>query len=170
MDNDKKQELVNENLTELFELPKQSRTIEQTRQSIIRATDNSTSTKDDMINNHIDQKLQQQPVPKKKGRGGARPNSGRKVGSRVKLSATDILEEIAKRDVPFAEGLAEDYAKARQSGDLMVIQRYQQMFLNKLIADKQEMDVTSNGQTIGASFNFAHTELPEWQDDTPTKH
>ena len=115
-------------------------------------------------NNQINQ------LPRKKGRGGARPNSGRKLGSTVRLSGADILNEIAKHDVPFAEGLAEDYAKARQSGDMHVIQRYQQMFLNKVVADKQELDVTSNGKTIGASFTFPSLELPDWKDEQPIKH
>jgi hypothetical protein len=91
-------------------------------------------------------------VKKKPGRGGARPNSGRKVGSTVKLSAADVLAEIAKQDVPFAVGLAQDYIRARQSGDMHVIQRYQQMLLAKVIAYKTETDNNSNGQTIGASF------------------
>ena len=41
-------------------------------------------------NNQINQ------LPRKKGRGGARPNSGRKLGSTVRLSGADILNEIAK--------------------------------------------------------------------------
>ena len=103
-------------------------------------------------------------VKKKTGRGGARPNSGRKVGSTVKLSAADVLAEIAKQDVPFAVGLAQDYLRARQSGDMHVIQRYQQMILAKVIADKHETDITSNGQTIGASFTFPTKELIDWKD------
>jgi hypothetical protein len=103
-------------------------------------------------------------VKKKPGRGGARPNSGRKVGSTVKLSAADVLAEIAKQDVPFAVGLAQDYIRARQSGDMHVIQRYQQMLLAKVIADKTETDITSNGQTIGASFTFPTKELIDWKD------
>ena len=154
---------VNENLEKLFDLPK---TVDETRKNIVRVSDKEPIP---LENNQNLQNPEEEAKPKKKGRGGARPNSGRKVGSTVKLSTADILAEIAKRDVPFAEGLAEDYARARQSGDLMLIQRYQQMFLNKVIADKQEMDVTSNGQTIGASFSFPTTELPEWQDG-PTKH
>jgi len=103
-------------------------------------------------------------VKKRTGRGGARPNSGRKVGSTVKLSAADVLAEIAKQDVPFAVGLAQDYIRARQSGDMHVIQRYQQMLLAKVIADKTETDITSNGQTIGASFTFPTKELIDWKD------
>ena len=102
-------------------------------------------------------------VPKKKGRGGARPNSGRKVGSTVKLSAADVLAEIARQDVPFAVGLAQDYVRARQSGDMHVIQRYQQMLLAKVIADKTETDITSKGEALGASFTFPTKELIDWR-------
>ena len=115
-----------------------------------------------MDNNQILQTIPEE-LPKKKGRGGSRPNSGRKVGSTVKLSAADVLAEIAKQDVPFAVGLAQDYIKARQSGDMHVIQRYQQMLLAKVIADKHETDITSNGQTIGANFTFPTTELIDWK-------
>lgn len=110
-----------------------------------------------MNNNQINQKQH------KKGRGGSRKGAGRKVGSTVKLSAADVLNEIAKHDVPFAVGLAQDYVRARQSGDMNVIQRYQQMLLAKVIADKTETDVTSNGHTIGANFTFPTTELDDWK-------
>jgi hypothetical protein len=111
----------------------------------------------------IDNQTVQSVPPKKKTMGGARPGSGRKVGSTVKLSAADVLKEIAKLDVPFAVGLAQDYARARLSGDMNVIQRYQQMLLAKVIADKHETDITSNGQTIGANFNFPVQELIDWK-------
>jgi len=97
-----------------------------------------------------------------KGRGGKRPNAGRKPGSRVKLSAADILKEIEKTDKPFAKGLAEDYKKARQSGDPQVVQRYQQMILSKVVADKQELDVTSQGKSIVPNFEFTQEETPDW--------
>ena len=100
----------------------------------------------------------------KKGRGGSRPGAGRKPGSRVKLSGADILKEIAKCDKPFAQGLAEDYKQARQSGDMQVIQRYQQMILSKVVADKQELDVTSQGKSIVPNFEFKHEEIPEWNE------
>ena len=146
-----------------------SRTISHLSQNIIRTQVNDNmeelfNMEHDpvpMVDNQILQKTE-----KKKGRGGARPNSGRKVGSTVKLSATDILAEIAKRDVPFAEGLAEDYARARQSGDLMLVQRYQQMFLNKVVADKQEVDMTSNGQTMNVGFTFPAIELSAWKNES----
>jgi hypothetical protein len=44
-----------------------------------------------------------------------------------------------------------------------VIQRYQQMLLAKVIADKHETDITSNGKTMGAAFTFPTTELIDWK-------
>jgi hypothetical protein len=124
--------------------------------------DSLTNTLDmaPMVDNQI---LQPAEPIKKKGRGGARPGSGRKVGSTVKLSAADVLAEIARQDVPFAVGLAQDYIRARQSGDMNVIQRYQQMLLAKVIADKHETDITSNGHTLATAFSFPSSELDDWK-------
>ncbi len=142
------QNLVNENMENLLELQPGS-TEKESKQAI---------------------KEKRAPyATKSPGRGGARKNSGRKKGSTQKLSGASILDAIASIDIPFEEGLALDYKRARDEGDLNVIQRYQTMILAKVVADKQELDVTSNGQTIGASFSFPTTELPEWSNE-PTKH
>lgn len=94
--------------------------------------------------------------------GGARPGAGRKKGSIQKLSAQSILHEIAKRDKPFAIGLAEDYHKARISGDQNLVVKYQQMILNKVVADKVDVDHTTLGQPIQTIFNFPQKELVDW--------
>lgn len=151
-----KQQMVNENLEQVFEM---SSTVGDKMKNIIKP--------EPMKNN---QNQAEEPTPKKKGRGGARANSGRKVGSTNKITAATLLAEIAKCDIPFEQGLAEDYMRARQSGDLQLVQRYQQMFLGKLLAEKTETDITSNGQTIGASFSFPSVELPDWQNEQNTKH
>ena len=132
-------------------------------QNVVNDSLTNTFELEPMDDNQNLQKAETSIIKKKPGRGGARPNSGRKVGSTVKLSAADVLTEIAKQDVPFAVGLAQDYIKARQSGDMNVIQRYQQMLLAKVIADKHETDITSNGRTIGANFTFPTTELIDWK-------
>lgn len=94
--------------------------------------------------------------------GGPRKNSGRKVGQRQKLSALTILQEIAKRDKPYAVGLAEDYHAARTSGDLNLAHKYHQMILNKVVADKIDVDHTTMGQPLTAMFKFPQKELPDW--------
>ena len=133
-------------------------------QNIVNDSLGNTFEMEPLDNNQNLQTPEISVVKKRTGRGGSRPNSGRKVGSTVKLSAADVLAEIAKQDVPFAVGLAQDYIKARQSGDMHVIQRYQQMLLAKVIADKHETDITSNGKTIGAAFTFPTQELIDWKD------
>lgn len=146
-----------------------ARTIKDLTKNIIRTeTIKSLENTFDMAPSTTE-KQSEKPKVKASGRGGARKNSGRKVGSTQKLSGASILAAIADADVPFEIGLAEDYARARAQGDLMVVQRYQQMFLNKVVADKQEVDMTSNGQTMTMGFSFPTTELPEWNDGT-TKH
>lgn len=104
-------------------------------------------------------------------RGGPRPNSGRIPGSKNKISAKAILAEIEQRDVPFEQGLAEDYIRARRGDDLNIIVKYQQMLLNKVIADKTELDVTSGGEPFKAIFTFQPVELPDWRSaPTNDKH
>jgi hypothetical protein len=104
--------------------------------------------------------------PKAK-RGGARPGGGRKKGSTQKLSSQTILAAIAQVDKPFAEGFAEDYHAARMGDDKHLLQKYQSMILNKVVADKQEIDVTTLGQSLHNNFNFPAVELPDWKPNLP---
>jgi len=94
--------------------------------------------------------------------GGWRPNSGRKKGSTQKLSAQSILQEIAKKDKPFAAGLAEDYHNARMGDDKHLVAKYQQMILNKVVADKVDIDHTTKGESLNTKFNFPREETVDW--------
>jgi hypothetical protein len=106
--------------------------------------------------------MENNQIQPKKGRGGKRPGGGRKQGSTNKLSAQTLLHEIAKRDKPFAIGLAEDYHNARISGDRHLVMKYQSMILNKVVADKVDVDHTTMGQPLTAVFNFPQKELSDW--------
>ena len=145
---------VNENMENLLDIS--TPTIQDKMKKIIRSKDKEVVPLENNQNNQLE-------VPKKKGRGGARVGGGRKLGSTQKLSATSLLDAIAKIDVPFEQGIAEDYYTARQSGDMNVIQKYQSMILSKVIADKQELDVTSKGEQLGIQLVFNPVELPEWK-------
>lgn len=103
-------------------------------------------------------------LSKKKGRGGRRNGGGRRLGSTNKLSAQTLLQEIAKIDKPFAIGLAEDYHNARLSGDKHLVVKYQNMILNKVVADKVNVDHTTLGQPLTAVFRFPQKELQDWND------
>jgi hypothetical protein len=39
--------------------------------------------------------------------------------------------------------------------------------LNKVVADKQEIDVTTLGQSLHNNFNFPQVELQDWQQTMP---
>jgi hypothetical protein len=103
----------------------------------------------------------------KKKAGGVRPGAGRKKGVTQKLSAQTILAAIEQCDKPFAEGFAEDYHAARIGDDKHLLQKYQSMILNKVIADKQEVDITTLGESLHNNFSFPTVELPDWQNTVP---
>jgi hypothetical protein len=93
----------------------------------------------------------EQTVTEQKGQnGGVRPGAGRPKGSPNKITGSTLLAEIEKRDVPFAQGLAEDYIRARQTDDRHLVLKYQQMIMNKVIADKVEVDVTDQNRLLEA--------------------
>ena len=84
------------------------------------------------------------------GHGGARSGAGRPRGSPNKITGSTLLAAIAERDVPFAQGLAEDYIAARSGDDRHLVLKYQQMIMNKVIADKVEVDVTDQNRLLEA--------------------
>lgn len=88
---------------------------------------------------------------KKSNWGGARPGAGRPPGSLSKISAKLLLESIDERcGKPFAEQLAINYTRAIEENNNMLVAKYDQMFLDKLVADKSQVDITSDGQAISA--------------------
>ena len=102
---------------------------------------------------------------KKSSRGGARRGAGRKPGSTNKVTAVALLEAIEKLDKPFEQGLAEDYIRARLGDDRNLVQKYQAMIVNKCIADKTEVDLTTAGQAIIPTLVFQPARLPDWSND-----
>jgi hypothetical protein len=118
----------------------------------------------DTVNTEVTETTQTTPVIKKrKGPGGPMPGSGRKKGSTTKLSAERILNQIENTcGKPFEELLAEGYQLTIIACDMPARQKYEQMILNKVIADKQELDVTTLGQSLNNKFVFPQKELPEF--------
>ena len=99
--------------------------------------------------------------------GGRRPGAGRKKGSTNKLSGDNILQAIKKQTgKPFEQLLAEGYHASILACDMPVRQKYEQMILSKVVADKHEIDHTTLGQSMNAVFNFPQQELPDWSDST----
>ena len=96
-------------------------------------------------------------------RGGVRANAGRKAGTTNKISAVGILQAVQKEcGKPFEQLLAEGYHQTILDNDMMSRQRYEQMILSKVVADKHEIDHTTLGESLKANFNFEQKELPDW--------
>lgn len=97
--------------------------------------------------------------------GGSMPGAGRPKGSKSKLSSQTLLAAIKKETgKPFEQLLAEGYHASVLAMDMPVRQKYEQMILSKVIADKHEIDHTTLGQSMHAVFNFPKQELPDWTD------
>lgn len=98
-------------------------------------------------------------------RGGRKPGSGRPKGATSKLSAKSLLDQIQKTTgKPFEELLAEGYHMTILACDMPARQNYEKMILNKVVADKHEIDHTTLGKAMTNTFTFPTKELPEWQE------
>ena len=99
----------------------------------------------------------------KKGRGGYRPNSGRKKGAAEKIRASVILNEIYKTNKrSFAQILVDELNKSIINGDTKLTAQYLTWIGNKVTADKVDVDHTTMGQPLTAVFQFPERELPDW--------
>jgi hypothetical protein len=99
----------------------------------------------------------------KSGHGGLREGSGRRAGSTNKLTASALLKALDDvLGVPYERQLANNYLNALHE-DRHLVQKYDQLFLSKVIADK--IDITSNGETLQVpTLNFAPKEIPDYVD------
>jgi hypothetical protein len=105
-----------------------------------------------------------QKQPKK--RGGARPGSGRPSASKTKISGTSIMAALEKHlGRSYEDQLALNYAICQAKDDRAMIAKYDQMFLNKVVGDLANLDVTTGGEAIKGAFTFLPQELKDWTDD-----
>lgn len=97
-------------------------------------------------------------------KGGRRPGAGRRKGSLSKISGERILKAVEKQcGKPFEQLLAEGYHATIIACDISARQQYEKIILSKVVADKHEIDHTTMGQSLHASFSFPTKELPDWQ-------
>jgi hypothetical protein len=85
--------------------------------------------------------------------GGARPGSGRPKGSGNKLTIDKLLAAVdTKLGHPLEDQIAENYVRALTEPKLA--HAYEQMFLNKVMADRQqiEIDETTSVESRQAAF------------------
>lgn len=87
----------------------------------------------------------------KRGWGGSRPGAGRPKGSGNKIRLEDLLDSIEKQTgANYAEQLASNYASALTREDWKMVNDYDKAFLNKIVADKQEIEVTESEDVVQA--------------------
>ena len=81
--------------------------------------------------------------------GGARAGAGRPKGTGNKIRLEDLLDSIeVKVGRSYAEQLAENYAGAVQRSDWARVENYDRAFLNKVVADKQEVTTVEGPDAV----------------------
>ena len=106
-----------------------------------------------MLNKIMQSNIKNTTPPKKKSstRGGYRPGAGRPKGTTNKLRIEDLLGSIETQlNMPFAQRIALNYVEAISRGDTAGVRDYDKILLGKLVADKQELEVTNTQDAVEA--------------------
>ena len=83
--------------------------------------------------------------------GGARPGAGRKKGSGVKVKVEDLMLDVElAANMPFTKRVAINYVGAIERKDWARVENYDRAFLNKIVADKSEVEVVEGDAAIEA--------------------
>ena len=98
-------------------------------------------------------------------RGGARAGSGRPKGSTNKITPEEMLTDFKKTvGVSFHSFISQQIKKAADEDNSELVSKYLLGFSKYLIQDKQEIDITSNGNTVGVAINIAPKETGDVYD------
>lgn len=85
----------------------------------------------------------------KKKIGGAREGAGRPKGGTNKISAKELLETAEKViGKPFIQSLLEGYQDTITENDRRTRVVYEKMIIDKIISDKQEVEITNPEEAI----------------------
>jgi hypothetical protein len=83
--------------------------------------------------------------------GGFRPGAGRKKGSGVKVKIEDLMLDVElAANMPFTQRVAINYVSAINREDWSRVENYDRAFLNKLVADKAEVEVIDTEDAVTA--------------------
>lgn len=117
-----------------------------------------------------------QNISKGVGRGGKRAGAGRKKGSTNKITAEEFfttykkvtkgeyLEDLVKRLHKTYNQVETAVTRKEFDDAINNAHKYDSFVAKYLFSDVKEVDVTSNGETIGANFTFPTKELDDWKD------
>ena len=90
-------------------------------------------------------------MQKSNNHGGARPGAGRKKGSGVKIKVEDLMLEVElAANMPYPKRVAINYVSAIQREDWSRVENYDRAFLNKIVADKSEVEVVDAEDAVTA--------------------
>ena len=101
--------------------------------------------------NQTDQTIKKRAPYAKKAptRGGARPGGGRPKGSTTKVTLDDLMSNIELASgQTYGQLLAQNYVSAISRADWNGVRDYDKAFMNKLVADKQEVTTIDSGDTV----------------------
>lgn len=94
---------------------------------------------------------QTKPKTKVSSRGGARKGAGRPKGSTAKVTAQDLIEAADRQlGKPFVESLMEGYVNSITQNNNKVRIMYEKMIIDKVIADRQQVEVVDSEDAIAA--------------------
>lgn len=136
----------------------------------------------DVVNDSLTETFGMEPMnnnqnkSKGPGRGGKRAGAGRKRGSTNKITAEEFfttykkvtkgeyLEDLVKRLHQTYEQVNTAVSRKEFDDAINNAHKYDSFIAKYLFSDIKELDVTSNGETIGANFTFPTKELDDWKD------
>ena len=98
-------------------------------------------------------------------RGGARAGSGRPKGSTNKITPEEMLTDFKKTvGVSFHSFISQQIKKAADEDNSELVSKYLLGFSKYLIKDVQEVDLTSNGETVTQTiYGFTHKETDDFK-------
>lgn len=109
--------------------------------------------------------MSEKDTKEKSNRGGAREGSGRKPGSKNKISKATVMTVLEKlydqTGQVYEDLLIEDFIKARANNDVLA-HKYHALLSNKLMPDLNSMEVTGVEELLDqkkAAFSEALKEL-----------
>lgn len=84
-------------------------------------------------------------------RGGAREGAGRPKGSGNKIKIEDLLADIeTATNMPYTQRIALNYVEAIDRADWARVENYDKAFLNKIVADRQSVEVVESDDVVEA--------------------
>ena len=101
---------------------------------------------------------------KKDNRGGPRPNSGRPKGSTNKISPATLLHDFRREQgMTFSQFINKKIKDAELDNNHELVSKYILGLAKYIIQDVQQIDHTTNGESLKTIFNFPQKELNDWE-------